>query len=444
MSRRAFVSVALALCLVATTGTAALPVQNRIDTVTPAAPELAAYGTHAIGVRTMRAMETNRADILNTKAGGPVVRSDRTLTFEVWYPATPPAATSPVGEYRGVITRDPSVVVTLYGRAARDAPPLRSGAPFPLVIISHGYPGNRYLMSHVGENLASKGFVVVAIDHKDSTYDDQQAFSSTLYNRPLDQLFILDELARLGRANSGSVFAGLVDVSRTGLVGYSMGGYGVVNVIGGGFSKASETLPGAPPNTLLAERGAANPAYRAGIDARIKAAVAIAPWGMPAGFWDADGLKGITTPVLLVAGSVDDVAGYEQGARAIYQGAVNTDRYLLTFLNAGHNAAAPIPAPIEAYSGGRSAAAFAHYADAVWDTSRMNNILDHFATAFFELHLKGAQDRRAYLDLVPNGKDAVFAVDRNGTPTAAHTYWKGFKRGTAVGLVFEHLRPAGR
>ena len=31
-------------------------------------------------------------------------------------------------------------------------------------------------MSHLCENLASKGFVVVAIDHKDSTYDDQKAF----------------------------------------------------------------------------------------------------------------------------------------------------------------------------------------------------------------------------------------------------------------------------
>ena len=62
------------------------------------------------------------------------------------------------------------------------------------MIISHGYPGNRYLMSHLGENLASKGFVTVSIDHKDSTYDDQKAFASTLYNRPFDQLFVLNEI----------------------------------------------------------------------------------------------------------------------------------------------------------------------------------------------------------------------------------------------------------
>ena len=105
-------------------------------------------------------------------------------------------------------------------------------------------------------------------------------------------------------------------------------------------------------------------------------------------------------------------SGYEKGTRAIYQGAVNADRYLLTFINANHNAAAPIPAPAETYAYFRSADAaypFTHYADAVWDTARMNNIFDHFATAYFGLHLKGEADKQAYLDLVPNGKDAVYA-----------------------------------
>src|SRR5205085_9289437 len=132
-----------------------------------------------------------------------------------------------------------------------------------------------------------------------------------------------------------------------GIVGYSMGGYGVVNVVGGGYSKASETNAVAPPNKMLAERGAANAERKS--DPRIKAAIAIAPWGMQVGFWDAEGLKGITTPLLFVAGSVDDVAGYEKGSRAIYQGAVNADRYMLTFANANHNAAAPMPAPAESY-----------------------------------------------------------------------------------------------
>ena len=35
------------------------------------------------------------------------------------------------------------------------------------------------------------------------------------------------------------------------------------------------------------------------------------------------------------------------------------------------------------------------------------------------------------------GRDAVYAVDRDGCTQPIHTCWKGFKRGTAVGLVSE-------
>ena len=416
-----FLTAVAFLCI----GAAVAAQQNHIDNVTPLAPELAAYGPYAIGVRTIQVTDRNRPDILKTVEGGPTARYDRTLTLEVWYPATLGAGEKPEGTYH-VITRDPSITAELHGKAVRDGSPRTAGAPYPLVIVSHGYPGNRFLLSHLDENLASKGFVVVAIDHKDSTYDDQQSFASTLYNRPFDQLFVLNEIARLSKKPSGDspggqkspvdFLAGLVDADRTGLVGYSMGGYGVVNVIGGGYSAASAAGRGAPPNHMLAERGADNPVYQADRDPRIKAAIAIAPWGMEGGYWTADGLKGIRTPVLFVAGSVDSTAGYAKGTKLIFEDAVNADRYLLTFVNANHNAGAPIPAPVETYG---SASAFAHYADPVWDTTRMNNILDHFATAYFDLYLKGQQDKQAYLD-----------------PS-----WKGFKPRTAAGLILEHALP---
>ena len=409
---------------------ASVPVfgQNRIDTITPLAPELAPYGPDAIGVRTIQVTDKNRPDVLNIKEGGPIVRYDRTLTLEVWYPATVPAGTPPT-DYVNVVTRDPSITATLHGRAVRDVAPLAKAGGYPLVIISHGYPGNRFLMSHLGENLASKGFVTVAIDHKDSTYEDQKAFGSTLYNRPFDQLFVLNEMARLGKSGSGSFLAGLVDANRTGIVGYSMGGYGVVNVVGGGYSKASESYNGAPPNHMMAERGAVNPDV-AKADPRIQAVIAVAPWGMAGGFWDADGLKGIKTPVFFLAGSVDDVAGYEKGTRAIYEAAVNTDRYLLTFINGNHNSAAPIPAPVELMASKQASSAstgWYHYSDPVWDQVRANNIFDHFATAYFGLYLKGEQDKQAFLDVPVNGKDAT---------------WKGFRKGASVGLMLEHALPA--
>ncbi|MEP7116847.1 MAG: dienelactone hydrolase [Acidobacteriota bacterium] len=434
--------VLLAVVAVATISPPALGQNNRIDVVAPTAPDLAPYGPHAIGVRTIEATDKGRPDVLKTVEGGATARYDRPLTLEVWYPAVTGPATAGSGDYR-VVTRDPGVTVTLHGKAVRDAAPFATDEPFPLVILSHGYPGNRYLMSHLGENLASKGYVAVSIDHTDSTYDNLKAFASTLYNRAFDQLFVLNEIARLGAAGSGSFLAGRVDATHTGIIGYSMGGYGLVNVIGGGYSRAAATFPGAPPNQLLRDRGADTASYVASADPRIKAAVAIGPWGMQAGYWNAAGLAGIRTPTLFVAGSADDVSGYEQGTRAIYAGAVNADRYLLTFMNANHNAGAPIPAPAEtyAYSEALKSYPFSHYADAVWDTVRMNNVLAHFVTAHFDARLKGDAAKLAYFDLVPNGRDAVYAVDRNGVQQPAHTYWKGFKRGTTVGLMLEHATP---
>jgi len=400
--------------------------QNHVDFITLMAPELAAYGPNDIGVRTFQVTDKNRPDVLNTKEGGPIARYDRTLTLEAWYPATLAAGQKPEGDYK-IITFDAEVTATMHGKAVRDAAP--KGGSYPLVIISHGYPGNRYLMMHMGENLASKGFVAVAIDHKESTPDDLKAFASTLYNRPFDQLFVLNEIDRLSKPGSGSFLSGLVDVSRTGIIGYSMGGYGVVNVIGGGYSDASAASQAAPPNKMLLDRGASNPAYQKARDARVKAAIAIGPWGMQGGFWDAEGLKGIRTPVMFVAGSNDTTSGYEKGTRAIFEGAVNSDRYLLTFINANHNAAAPMPAPAEVMTKpGLTERTFNYYNDPVWDNVRMNNIFDHFATAYFGVYLKGETDKQPYLDVSREGKDGT---------------WKGFKRNTAVGLTLEH-RVAGQ
>jgi predicted dienelactone hydrolase len=293
-------------------------------------------------------------------------------------------------------------------------------------------------MSHLGENLASKGYVVAAIDHPDSTYENHQAASSTIYNRPLDQLFVLNQIALLSD-DADSFLSGMVDADHTGIVGYSMGGYGLIINLGGGLSDELVTNENAPPNALAYRHAAANPEFRENLDSRIRAGIAIAPWGMAAGVWNTDDLKGISVPIFYMGGSADETVSYENGTRAIFESASNSDRYLLTFLNAGHNAIAPIPLPIEIHESDDHTGAY-HYTDAVWDSVRSSNIMIHFATAFFDYQLKGNAASRAYLDLTPNAEDGVYAVE-DDQPTDAHTYWKGFPRYTARGLVLEHLRP---
>ena len=269
---------------------------NRIDLIRSDAPELAAFGEHDIGVRTLTLTNPQQPDVLNTPRDGDTVYADRTLTVEIWYPATLQDQQAPGTQYQ-TTTRNPQLSAVLTGVAVRDAAPANNNTPYPLVIISHGFPGNRYLMSHLGENLASKGYVVASIDHTDSTYEDQKAFASTLYHRAPDQRFVLDQLATLNEQPDHFLF-GLIDAENTGLIGYSMGGYGAVNNMGAGYSEQGVNFFGGPPNQLLQDHAASNPDFRSELDPRIKAGIPIGPWGMNMSFWDEEGLAGLTVPAL--------------------------------------------------------------------------------------------------------------------------------------------------
>lgn len=404
--------------------------ENRIDHIRPDAPELAAFGTYPIGVQTLEFTNPGQNDIVNTTdAAQPIY--DRDLTVEVWYPAA--AGTEQGGSYRAFL-RDGETEVTLEGRAARDATPA-SGESYPLVVISHGYPGNRFLMSHLGENLATKGYVTVSIDHRDSTYSDKAAFGSTLLNRPIDQRFVIDQMEAL----TGPL-GEIINTDQTGVIGYSMGGYGALIFAGAGVTEASTQYSWGTPAGLLARHQAGSKSHAALVDERVKAVIAIGPWGMNTGFWDATGLAGIKKPLMMMAGSVDDVSVYA-AMRTIFEGMVSTNRHLLTFENANHNAAAPMPAPIESWAHSESLgyAPFDHYADAVWDTNRMNNITQHFATAFMDLHLKSDAEKASYLELVTRAADGVTSKDDAGKELPDHTYWQGFAPRTAAGLTFETL-----
>lgn len=116
---------------------------------------------------------------------------------------------------------------------------------------------------------------VVSIDHKDSTPNNQGDFGSTLLSRPLDILFVLDSMAKLNGEGQGTGIKGLIDADNAALVGYSMGGYGVVNTLGGGFTSAVVKSSLDPPNLVLARRQAGNPEMEASLDPRIKAGIAI-------------------------------------------------------------------------------------------------------------------------------------------------------------------------
>ena len=405
-------------------------IANPIDQIRPDAPELADYGTLPVGVQTLSLVNPRQIDVVNIK-GTVKPRYDRPLTVEIWYPAADVSDTR--GEYSATL-RDGVTQVTLTGRAQRDAAPF-DGEKFPLIVISHGYPGNRYLMSHLGENLASKGYVTVSIDHTDSTYSDQGAFGSTLLNRPLDQRFVIEAMAMLD-----SELGDVIDTSVVGVIGYSMGGYGALVLGGAGVTQEATEFSWGAPNGLLERHLAGSQSHEDLIDPRVRAIISIGPWGRNAGLWDVAGMSGLRVPTLFMAGSSDDVSVYE-AIRTMFTESTGTLRHLLTFEHANHNAAAPMPAPKEAWqqSDALEFFPFEHYADPVWDTVRMNNIAQHFTTAFMDLHLKGDLSRQPYFNLIVNADEGIEALDEEFLPTDDHTYWAGFASRTAKGLMFETL-----
>lgn len=376
---------------------AALPLhaETRIDRIRPDAPELAAYGPYAIGVRTITLPD-----------------SKRPLTVEVWYPAEPDAQGATVLK---ALIRDGKTEASLRGKAVRDAAPAKDAKALPLVIVSHGFPGNRYLLSPLAENIASKGYVVAAIDHTDTTYDTltDKSLASALVNRSPDQHFVLDHIA-------SALPKGEVDVSRTAVIGYSMGGYGTLITAGATLSRqaqeSKDPIWSAPAGAL---------AHQPKFDPRVKTAIVFAPAGWSKGFFDAESMRNIKVPVLFAAGSLDDVVGYENGVRPAWLAANGVDRALLTFENGGHNAGPLIPPPEEAdkIDPVRGVNLLTHYLDAVWDPVRLDNLDEHFVSAWLGKYLKGDPRMDAYLDLGPDPG-----------------IWKGFPEKTAKGLRFERLK----
>lgn len=402
----------------------------------PTAPELALRGEYSVGVQTLTLVKADSVDLLSLSADNPTATYDRVITIEVWYPAIIPDGVEERTTYDETLGRadvEGSLrAFTFEGRALRDAEPNTDGASYPLVIVSHGFPGSRYMMTYLTENLASKGYVVVAIDHTESTFSDVSNFGSTLFNRSTDQRFVIDEMDALSAGDG--FLGGLLDAQNTAVIGYSMGGYGALATIGAGYNQVLTNFLGAVAEPLIYTED-----YEA--DARVKASVLFAPWGgdlTPVGapgasFWNADALANINIPTLWVSGSHDDVALYS-GTVNLFESAVNSERYLLTYDNALHNSA-PNPPPVEAVELGD----YQRYADPVWDERRINNVNQHFVTAFLDQYLKG-HDNDAYLKpAVENSNEGIFSLDEDGVPTADHTYWMGFPPRTALGLSLRFM-----
>ena len=404
------------------------------------APELAAKGPDGVGFRTIMLIHNGQPNFQAIDAKTDVVPlHDRHLVVDIWYPAKNVKGAKPV-TYRGTLWGEPPhppAAFTQEGLAVLNAKPV--GRAHPLVILSHGYSNSPAMFTWLTENLASKGYVVAGIHHNDpdpyTVSADKRAAPN--YDRPQDIAFVTAQL----RATLGAQ----IDPVQVALIGYSQGGYGVLTA--GGASLDPEG-----PNMALVAGGWLKKHARgtggAGtiVVPGVKAIVSLAPaGGSPKSAWGAEGLAGIVAPLLLIQGDADPTVDYKTGALAVFAGAVRSDRYLLTYKQAGHNVSLN-PAPPQMRG---NAWDMDWFEDPIWRQDRMNAINLHFITAFLAVHLRGEVALGDYLNVpVENSDDGIWKAP-DGTPWGAYspggdgvTMWKGFQRRHARGMILRHASAA--
>jgi dienelactone hydrolase len=173
--------------------------------------------------------------------------SARELMVSLWYPAA--SAGGPRARYMtpaeselmlagaGVTTVPPDTLSTVRTNAAGDAPPAGPPRSRPLVVLSPGFLGLRSSLTALAEDLASHGYVVAGIDHtyesRATAFPDGRVTTALARDAPragrpekvvagrADVSFVLGELTGAHPAWPG---ADLIDPSRVGMAGHSIGG----------------------------------------------------------------------------------------------------------------------------------------------------------------------------------------------------------------------------
>ncbi len=265
----------------------------------------------------------------------------RPLAASLWYPAAPDAAAHQqlAGPPDRPLFRTGVVAVD----ADADDPDLRR----PLVVLSHGTGGSADQLGWLATALAASGIVVGAVDHHGNTAGE--AYRAEGFLRYWERARDLSTLIDLIIADP---FTGpIVDPSRAGAAGFSLGGMTALLVAGattdlaafvdGALAGAADPAERMPPefgdaDAFVAELRSlpdhAATADRSHRDPRILAAFGIAP-ALGAAFRPS-GLSPVTVPVELVVGSADELAPAEANAEHL---ATHLERASVTVLDdVGH------------------------------------------------------------------------------------------------------------
>jgi len=193
-------------------------------------------GRHPVGVDRLHLVDEDRTDPW-------VPTGPRELMVSVWYPAAEargagvPYASAEESrlllDLYGITDAPPDALTRVRTHARAGAPPLRTPVRQPLVVLSPGLAFPRWTLTTLGEDLASRGYVVVGVDHTHEgaavTFPDgrvagcvvcggEASGAAITAGRALDISFVLDSVLARQR------YRELVDPRRIMAAGHSIGG----------------------------------------------------------------------------------------------------------------------------------------------------------------------------------------------------------------------------
>ena len=193
----------------------------------------------------------------------------------------------------------------------KDAEPAFDGAARPLVMFSHGRGSNGLYYAWFGEALASRGYIVAALNHyRANTYDSTIAYlANKLWQRPRDISLAISFLL------NDPFWSKAIDASRIGVAGHSQGGFTALWVGGArvdpekylAFQRGwrnNQMVPEYLRNELPLDAGPALDVH----DKRLKAVFAMAPGIVQAFGMDAAGLRQLQVPTYITVGAGDTQA----------------------------------------------------------------------------------------------------------------------------------------
>ncbi|WP_159931154.1 CocE/NonD family hydrolase [Oceanicoccus sp. KOV_DT_Chl] len=229
--------------------------------------EILKSGPYAVGSYTENLADNYRG----TQANGDVMGMDiRNLDTVIWYP-----------EQQGKI-----------------AP-----GQHPLIIYSHGFMSMKEGGAHIGQHLASHGYIVASANFPlTNYYTSGGAMVQDVVNQPADVSFIIDSLLQWSHSPD-HLFSNSIDEQRIGATGISLGG-------------------------MTTTMAAYHPEKR---DPRIKVAASIAG---PLSMFGRDFFAHHTIPFMMLAADIDALVEYQDNALPVLDRVKAA--HLVTVTNASH------------------------------------------------------------------------------------------------------------